>query len=181
MKTLNALNKKIKECERCHNNAEVLLGEGNKDVDIMILGESPSLKKSRNNIIFGGRSKEIFFSFVDKIGLEEDDYYLTNGIKCYTPDEGTGDIDNCKDYLMKEIDLIDPEYVITLGKTVSEVFDLNNYNMKGYKARSKRAYPYTIITCFHPMYVVYRGITKEEYIEVAERVRNILKEKRWFK
>lgn len=175
---MEKLNKKIKNCARCKYHRKKLLGEGNEDADVFLLGESPSLKEDRNNIIFGGKSEEIFYSFVDELELKN--YYLTNAVKCYEEDEGHGDFNNCLDFLMEEINIVDPEYVISFGKKATELFQVDNYDMKGYRARCSKSYPFVLITVYHPMYVIYHGISKEKYLKIANRVKNELNRNRWF-
>lgn len=177
---IEEFNKEIYHCDRCEYSDKVLTGKGDPDSDVMIIGESPSLKPERNDMIFGGKSKDIFLSFVENLGLKEGDYYITNLIKCYTPDKGTGHESQCRHFLKAEIAYVNPGIVITLGKKAAEFFPVDNYDMRGYRARLNKQTGFVVITVYHPMYVYYKGISEEEYKEIAERVRKILESGKWF-
>ena len=171
------LREKIDSCDECYGCKLALYGEGDVESDIMLIGDSPSNRVEYNTIIFGGKSKEIFYDFVDFLGIQN--YYLTNLVKCYTPGVKIGDHKNCYEILKDEIEMVKPKCIITFGKNAAEFFDLDSYDLRGFIARPKKEKKIPgvkrIITVYHPMYVVYNGITYDEYMRIAERVKSNIK------
>ena len=173
---LATLNDEILNCKKCClADKQILYGHGNRDSEIMMIGESPSLVPEGNKQVFGHKSLAPFTAFLQTLGLKLEDVYITNIVKCYIPHENTGNQKHCIDIVLKEINIVNPEYIILFGKKVSQILleryiktaaDLNG----GYYPTIDRKY----FTVYHPMVVNYRTITLEEYKAIAEKVRKII-------
>ena len=97
-------------------------GEGNPDADIVFIGEAPGKTESVTGRPFVGRSGKLLRSNIIRIGLLEDDVYITSPVK-YLPKRGTptpADIAHGREHLMKQLDIIDPKIIVLMGRVAAE-------------------------------------------------------------
>ena len=127
---IKAVEKKIKNCRRCElwktrNNPVV--GECSLDSKIMFIGEAPGYNEDLNGKPFVGRAGLVFDELLESAGLQRKEIYITNIIKCRPPDNrnpSTTEIKACTDYLNRQISIIQPDIIVTLGNfALSYVFE----------------------------------------------------------
>ena len=158
-------------CEKCFPREKKLLlpGTGNLDSKIMCIGEAPS--KHRNfNETFGMKSKPIFEEFLKRCGLTRNDVWITNVVKCIILHEKTGDPEKCKEFILEEIDIVDPELIILFGKTATKAILGENHRFGEVIRTLDRVY-YCVP---HPMVCIYRPAEKENYMRYADKIRSIV-------
>ncbi|MCL1598697.1 MAG: uracil-DNA glycosylase [Actinomycetia bacterium] len=108
-------------CTRCplsEGRMNVVFGSGSVTADVMVVGEGPGQQEDEEGVPFVGRSGRLLASLLTEVGLERDDVYIANVVKCRPPrnrDPRPAEIDACKPYLRRQIELVDPLVVITLG------------------------------------------------------------------
>lgn len=112
-------------CERCPNweSAEriCMAGTGPKNAKIMIVGEAPGDLEDRTGRHFQGRGGKLLDDLLVAAGIERKDCYLTNLVKCRPPEgrsPSAKEASTCKEYLIREIAEVKPEFILTLGATV---------------------------------------------------------------
>jgi len=105
-------------CGLAPTRTNVVFGAGTVDARLMFVGEAPGRDEDLRGEPFVGRAGQLLASLIDEIGLTRDDVYIANVLKCRPPgnrDPRVDEIDACKGYLRSQIDLVDPEVVMTLG------------------------------------------------------------------
>ena len=114
-----SLNPRCRKCGLWETAGTVCVsGDGPKDADIIVVGEAPGAAEARTGKPFMGESGQILRQELRKNDLES--VYITNVVKCRPPNNRTptpAEIKACKPYLEKEIEKIEPEYVVTVGGT----------------------------------------------------------------
>ena len=125
---LKAVFHEAKGCTRCPQLAAtrttVVFGSGNADADLMFVGEAPGRHEDEQGIPFVGRAGKLLDTLLGDIGLERGDVFVANVLKCRPPgnrDPHPEEIDNCQDYLMRQVDLIEPRVVCTLGNFATKL------------------------------------------------------------
>ena len=122
MNTLEQINCEVATCKDCilsNNRTNTVPGEGPKDAQIMIVGEAPGFNEDKEGRPFIGASGRLLSSFLEMAGFTRSDVYITNTVKCRPPnnrDPLPFEMDQCKKYLDRQIQLIDPKIIITLGR-----------------------------------------------------------------
>jgi DNA polymerase len=113
---------KARECVRCGELAAtrrtVVFGSGNADADLMFVGEAPGASEDEQGLPFVGRAGKLLDTLLEEVGLQRADVFITNTLLCRPPgnrDPLPGEIENCKDYLLGKVELIQPRVVCTLG------------------------------------------------------------------
>ena len=105
-------------CGLSETRTNVVFGAGAADAEVMIVGEGPGQQEDEQGLPFVGRSGQLLDSLLLEVGFERGDVYIGNVVKCRPPrnrDPRQDEIDACKAYLRRQIELVDPTVVITLG------------------------------------------------------------------
>jgi uracil-DNA glycosylase family 4 len=119
---LKAVFQVAKDCTRCPQLAStrttVVFGAGNADADLMFVGEAPGANEDRQGLPFVGQAGRLLETLLGEIGLARADVFIANVLKCRPPgnrDPLPAEIENCKGYLHKQVELIQPRVICTLG------------------------------------------------------------------
>jgi len=117
----------VLSCERCpdlcESRSRIVNGVGPADADLLFVGEAPGKHEDEGGEPFVGRSGDVLDEALLEAGLDRADVRITNCVRCRPPDNRdprSGELANCREYLETEIDRVDPEVVVTLGKVPSQ-------------------------------------------------------------
>jgi uracil-DNA glycosylase family 4 len=122
MSELTKLYEEIAICQRCDlakGRTQTVPGEGPEDAEIMFIGEAPGFHEDRQGRPFVGAAGKFLEELLASIGLQREEVYICNVIKCRPPgnrDPLSDEIEACKPYLDKQIELIQPKLIVTLGR-----------------------------------------------------------------
>jgi uracil-DNA glycosylase len=119
---LKELFMQARECTRCSELAatrkKVVFGAGNADADLMFIGEAPGASEDEQGLPFVGRAGKLLDQLLEEIGLERKDVFVANVLNCRPPgnrDPLPIEIENCQYYTMRQVELIEPSVICTLG------------------------------------------------------------------
>ena len=129
MSTLSELCQEILTCQRCQvlaeNRTRVVPGEGAEDASIVFIGEAPGWHEDQQGRPFVGPAGMFLNELIKSIGLKREQVYITNVIKCRPPqnrDPLPTEIHNCRGWLDRQVELINPRMVVTLGRYSMAMF-----------------------------------------------------------
>ena len=117
----------VSGCVRCplsEGRTQVVVGSGNPDADVMFVGEAPGYHEDRQGIPFVGQAGQLLTSLIEGIGLSRDDVFIANVLKCRPPgnrDPQPAEISACEPHLFRQISLIRPTLVCTLGNFATKL------------------------------------------------------------
>jgi len=120
--TLTELYEEIANCQRCilsQARKSAVPGEGPEDADIVFIGEGPGFHEDQQGRPFVGAAGQFLDELLESIGLRRDDVYICNVIKCRPPgnrDPLPEEVDACKPHLDRQIEIISPKMIVTLGR-----------------------------------------------------------------
>jgi uracil-DNA glycosylase len=115
------LYREASECTRCplaETRTKVVFGSGHADADLMFVGEAPGAEEDRQGLPFVGRAGSLLTDLLEGIGLTREDVFVVNVLKCRPPgnrDPQPIEIESCHPYLERQIELIQPRVIGTLG------------------------------------------------------------------
>ena len=119
---LTSVYRQARDCTRCPQLAstrtQVVFGAGNADADLMFVGEAPGAKEDERGIPFVGAAGKLLDQLLEEVGLARTDVFIGNVLKCRPPgnrDPLPAEIENCSSYLMRQVELIQPRVICTLG------------------------------------------------------------------
>ena len=115
------LYREVSECTRCPLHAErtrVVFGAGNADADLVFVGEAPGAEEDRQGLPFVGRAGQLLNTLLGEIGMSREEVFICNILKSRPPgnrDPQPEEIEACWPYLERQIELIEPRVIATLG------------------------------------------------------------------
>ena len=122
-----ALYQEARGCTRCalhQGRTRVVFGAGNADADLMFVGEAPGQQEDLQGLPFVGRAGKLLDQLLGEVGLERADVFITNVLKSRPPgnrDPQLDEIDACKPYLHRQVELIEPRVICTLGNFATKL------------------------------------------------------------
>src|SRR5215216_1927143 len=125
---LKAVWRQAQACTKCPQLAAarqtVVFGSGHADADLMFVGEAPGANEDVQGLPFVGQAGKLLDQLLGEIGLQRADVFVANTIKCRPPgnrDPLPGEIASCQDYLFRQLELIQPKVVCTLGNFATKL------------------------------------------------------------
>ncbi len=114
-------------CTRCAlaaTRTQVVFGAGSPTADLMFVGEAPGFHEDANGVPFVGAAGKLLSKLLASVGLEREDVYIANVIKCRPPgnrDPLPAEIEACEAHLFRQIELIEPIVIATLGNFATKL------------------------------------------------------------
>lgn len=135
MEKLEEIKKEVKECRRCElwrTRTNIVFGEGNVEAKIMIVSEAPGYNEDQAGRPFCGAAGKVLDELLESIGIKRGEVYICNLLKCRPPqnrDPKKEEIEACVPYLERQIKIIEPEVICTLGN-YSTAYIFEKYGLK---------------------------------------------------
>ncbi len=120
--TVDDLDKKINTCNKCSLGGQrqnFVFGVGNPRAEVMFIGEAPGADEDAQGEPFVGKGGQLLNKILEAINMKRDDVYICNILKCRPPnnrDPESIEMETCTPYLYKQIELIEPKFIICLGR-----------------------------------------------------------------
>jgi uracil-DNA glycosylase family 4 len=179
------LNEEIKTCTKCklsETRMNALCGEGNLNAKLIIIAQAPGETEDKEGKMFIGPSGKVFDELLMMADIDRKGIYLTNLIKCMLPKyrkPKINEIETCAQYLDKELELINPVIISTLGYFTARyifekydiVFELDFPDVFGkvFMAGDKKFVPLQ-----HPTALLFNESLRDEMIEEYRVVKRLL-------
>nr|WP_243426439.1 uracil-DNA glycosylase [Caldicoprobacter guelmensis] len=173
----------------------MVFGEGNPDASLVLVGEAPGHQEVVQQRPFVGQAGQNLNEFLGILGIKREDIYITNAVK-FRPtrvDPTTGRVSNrppnkeeielCRSLLYKELSIIHPVLVVSLGNIPLKVLADDNKIAIGQVhgtpidiAVGEEGLKMTLFPLYHPASIIYRPQLKEVYLEDVERLKRYLQD-----
>jgi DNA polymerase len=121
-RALEAIAAEVRSCTDCRlheGRSRAVPGEGDPDTEVVFVGEGPGFNEDRLGRPFVGRAGDLLVKLLASIGWRRDDVFITNVVKCRPPDNRDPQPDEiaaCAKYLQRQLEVLDPAVVVTLGR-----------------------------------------------------------------
>lgn len=159
---LAALKKEVSICTQCElhqTRTQTVFGVGNPQADWLVIGEAPGADEDRQGEPFVGRAGQLLNSMLLAIGLQREQVFIANILKCRPPnnrDPKTEEVVACESYLRQQIELINPKIILAVGRIAAQ--NLLKVDTPIGKMRGNRyQYPDSelpVIVTYHPAYLL---------------------------
>lgn len=163
MSTLEGLREQAMGCTLCplsQSRTQVVFGAGNPRARVLFIGEAPGYHEDLKGEPFVGSAGRLLTELLESIGLKRTDIYIANVIKCRPPGNRNPlpeEIEHCKPYLMKQIDLIKPKIVCTLGNFSTQLLLNKKIGVSKLRGQSFLLNGYTVVPMYHPAAALHQG------------------------
>ncbi len=155
------------KCKLCNTRHEIVFGEGDPDAEIMFIGEGPGKNEDLKGRPFVGRSGELLTRIIENVmGVERKDVYIANIVKCRpTVDQlmikdrapDSEELDSCTPYLLKQLEIIKPKIIITLGSPSTKFLLKTKIGITKLRGKWGKFADIPVMPTFHPSYVLRNG------------------------
>ena len=182
---LKAVFEQARGCMKCPQLAAarttVVFGSGNANADLMFVGEAPGANEDKQGLPFVGQAGRLLDTLLGEIGLTRGDVFVANVLKCRPPgnrDPLPQEIDACQDYLWRQLELIEPSVVCTLGNFATKLLRADPTGITRLHGRAEermlgprrvRLYP-----LFHPAAALYTPSMLETLRADFQRIPELL-------
>lgn len=170
-----------RKCKLCQNRTKVVFGTGNKQADLMFIGEGPGADEDKQGIPFVGKAGKLMNMAFEAIGLKREDVYIANVVKCRPPGNRNPEDDEavaCLNYLRNQVILVKPKIVVLLGSVALKNILGKEYGITASRGKwlEKRGIWY--MPTWHPAALLRDENKKIDFIndlqQVMSRYENIL-------
>jgi len=173
-----------KDCRRCplhQARTNVVFGSGDADADLMFVGEAPGRHEDEQGLPFVGQAGKLLEKLLGEIGLARGDVFIANVLKCRPPgnrDPQPTEIEQCSVYLDRQVELIEPKVICTLGNFSTKLLREDNTGISRLHGqeevrvigpRAVRLYP-----LYHPAAALYTPSTLETLRADFHRIPDLL-------
>lgn len=178
---LAALKKEVSVCTQCElhqTRTQTVFGVGNPEADWLVIGEAPGADEDRQGEPFVGRAGQLLNSMLLAMGLEREQVFIANILKCRPPnnrDPKPDEVIACESYLRKQVELIKPKIILAVGRIAAQNLlkvDTPIGKMRG----NQYQYPDSelpVIVTYHPAYLLRSPREKRkvwEDLKIAMRI-----------
>ncbi|HSF81195.1 MAG TPA: uracil-DNA glycosylase [Anaerolineales bacterium] len=152
----------VSGCEKCtlhHSRKLAVPGEGPKDAAIMFIGEGPGFHENEQGRPFVGAAGKFLDELLAKIGMQRSEVFITNVVKCRPPgnrDPLADELEACGDYLERQIQAINPQVIVTLGRFSMARF-LPNAKISSVHGQSMQVRGRLVVPMYHPAAALHQG------------------------
>ncbi len=176
------LYEEIQNCSKCplhktQNN--VVVGEGPIPSDILIIGEAPGYYEDISGKPFVGKAGELLTKMLKAINISREDVYITNVIKCRPPDNRdpeSGEIEACMPFLLKQIDILKPKIILTLGNFAAKTILKTEKGISKIRGKIYNYNDIPLVPTYHPAALLRNENLKKEAWYDLKLFRNKLRE-----
>ncbi len=181
IETIDELAALAATCTRCRlaeTRKTVVFADGSPGADVMVVGEGPGQQEDEQGVPFVGRSGQLLMELLAEQGITREDVYIANVVKCRPPrnrDPRQDEIDACKPYLRRQIQLVDPKVVITVGNFSSKLLLDTTVGITRLRGMSYKWWGRYLVPTFHPPAALRggKGVTDDIRRDIAT-VRSLL-------
>lgn len=161
---------------------QLVMGDGNPDADMVLMGEAPGKKEDETGVPFVGAAGRFLDSMLEAAGLSRQDVYITNIVKYRPPDNRDPSLEEKQEfwpYLMRQLEIIQPKVVITLGRHSASVFlpDIKISEAHGqvfeFQSGTQK---FKLIPLYHPAAALYRGSMRQVLMDDFLKAHAVAKE-----
>ena len=158
--SLSELFEKYKACQRCalgQTRNNLVFGGGLSNPPIMFIGEGPGADEDSQGEPFVGRAGRLLTKMISSIGIERDDVYITNIVKCRPPENRNptpAEISCCLPIIKKQIEILNPKLIVTLGNIPTKTFITDAHGITKAHGKIELYEKWTLLPTFHPSYLL---------------------------
>jgi len=176
MDTLTEIRERIENCTDCvlhHSRVKAVPGEGPENAEIMFIGEGPGFHENQQGKPFVGQAGKFLDELLEKAGLNRNDVFITNVVKCRPPgnrDPQPEELEACAKYLDRQIELINPKIIVTLGRFSMAKF-FGAVKISQIHGRSRKIGDRLVVAMYHPAAALHQPALKNTLLDDFSKLR----------
>lgn len=167
--TLEILKTEVAGCTLCEELAatrtQTVFGTGDPRARLCFMGEAPGADEDRTGVPFVGRAGQLLTKIIEACTLSRDDVYILNVLKCRPPGNRNplpAESANCKQYLRRQLELIDPEFICCLGAVAAQNLLQTTETIGKLRGRVHEYRGIKVVCTYHPAYLLRNPAAKKD-------------------
>ncbi len=180
--SLGELNSQICTCLKCplgNSRTKFVFGVGNPNADLMFIGEAPGADEDLQGEPFVGRAGQLFNKILEAIQLKREDIYICNILKCRPPnnrDPQISEVEQCIPYLWKQIELVKPKIIMSLGRIAAQMLLNTNESLTKMRETKLEYRGVPLLVTFHPAALLRNPNWKRPAWEDFKKLKSMLEQ-----
>jgi len=172
----------VQQCTKCKlqvTRSQAIFGSGNQNARLLVVGEAPKQDEDAQAEAFVGEAGDLLTAMLKAIDLPREEVYITNIVKCYSPDKRdplTAEIEICNTYLRRQIELIQPKVIYAVGAMASQALLASEESISLLRERQHNFEGIPLIASFHPAYLLRKPSEKRKAWQDLLQVKKLLTE-----
>lgn len=178
--TLPLIREFIGECTRCKlskGRTKIVFGTGSPKARLMFVGEGPGRDEDLSGEPFVGRAGKLLTDMIKAMGLQREDVYIANIVKCRPPENRQpehDEVEACSPFLMRQIDVIRPQVICTLGNTPTQTLLQTTQGISKFRGQWFDFRDTKLLPTYHPAYLLRNPAAKADVWKDLQKVMAVL-------
>lgn len=169
IKALKVIREDLGDCTRCklhkQGRRQIVFGVGNPRAELMFVGEGPGADEDEQGEPFVGRAGQLLNNMIKAMGIQREDVYIANIVKCRPPGNRTPERDECETcspFLLRQMDVIKPKVIVALGAVAAKTLLALNAPMSDLRGRWYDFRGRKLAVTYHPAFLLRDPRQKKE-------------------
>jgi DNA polymerase len=178
--SLPAILSDIGDCTRCklhRGRTKLVFGDGNPKADLVFVGEGPGRDEDAQGLPFVGRAGKLLTQMIEAMGLQRQDVYICNVVKCRPPENRTpekDEVETCSPFLLRQLDAISPKVIVCLGSVAAQTLLETNRGISHFRGEWLDFRGKKLMATYHPAYLLRNPSAKGEVWKDLQKVMAVL-------
>ncbi len=169
-----------RKCTLCETRNNTVFGVGNKFAEWMIIGEAPGQHEDEQGKPFVGRAGQLLTEMLRAVGLERDDVFITNILKCRPPgnrDPKLEEAESCNDFLRRQCVLVKPKIILAVGRISAQTLLKTDAPLAKLRGKVHKLNDIPLVVVYHPAYLLRSLLEKRKAWQDLQLARQIIGER----
>jgi DNA polymerase len=178
--SLPAILSDIGDCTRCklhRGRTKLVFGDGNPKAELVFVGEGPGRDEDAQGLPFVGRAGKLLTQMIEAMGLQRQDVYICNVVKCRPPENRTpekDEVETCSPFLLRQLDAISPKVIVCLGSVAAQTLLETNRGISHFRGEWLDFRGKKLMATYHPAYLLRNPSAKGEVWKDLQKVMVVL-------
>jgi len=178
--TLLKIHTDLGDCTRCklhRGRTKLVFGDGNPKAELVFVGEGPGRDEDAQGLPFVGRAGKLLTQMIEAMGLQRQDVYICNVVKCRPPDNRTPEkeeVETCSPFLLRQLDAISPKVIVCLGSVAAQTLLETNRGISHFRGEWLEFRGRKLMATYHPAYLLRNPSAKGEVWKDLQKVMAVL-------
>lgn len=179
--SLEKIHKNLGDCHRCKLGASrknLVFGKGNPHARLVFIGEAPSDDEDLKGEPFAGEAGQVFNRIISAMGLQREEVYICNVVKCRPPkdrDPDSDELSTCAPFLLRQIQSIGPEVIVALGAFASQTLLGTKEPVSRLRGKFRDFHGIPLMPTLHPSYLLSKKGDAGPFWDVWEDMTQVLR------
>ena len=166
----------IGDCTRCKlhkTRNKIVFGDGNPTAQLVFIGEGPGADEDKQGLPFVGRAGKLLTQMIEAMGLQRQDVYICNVVKCRPPENRAPEPDEvttCSPFLLRQLDTIAPKVIVCLGATAARTLLETSRGISQLRGQWLEWRGHKLMVTYHPAYLLRNPAAKGEVWKDLQKV-----------